>query len=264
MSPLSSCLARQLFFSFAGRRADLRLRLLLLTTIFMIERLFSFFVFGSPTFYRICMNKTVEEFKPDPYIGAVINCIFWVFYGIITPNSTLVITINSIGLFLELVYLAIFLYFSKQQRRKICLFLLAEVGVTAVIACIALLAIDSQSKRSILVGVFSVVFGLILYSSPLTIMKKVIDTKSVEFMPFWLSVACFSNGLIWAAYALIKVPPTMRIDWYILTANGLGAICAAAQLILYAMYFGSTPKSKTSDDPKKPKGSKPEVQLSEV
>ncbi|XP_058180381.1 bidirectional sugar transporter SWEET4-like [Rhododendron vialii] len=85
-------------------------------------------------------------------------------------------------------------------------------------------------------------------------MKKVIDTKSVEYMPFWLSMAWFSDGVIWAAYALIKVPPTMRIDWYILTANGLAAICAAAQLVLCAMYFGSTPKSKTNDDdPKKPK-----------
>ncbi|KAI8541502.1 hypothetical protein RHMOL_Rhmol08G0066000 [Rhododendron molle] len=83
--------------------------------------------------------------------------------------------------------------------------------------------------------------------------EKVIDTKSVEYIPFWPFVAWFSNGLIWATYALIKVPPTMRIDWYILTANGLSAICAAAHLVLYAMYFGSTPKSKTSDDPKKPK-----------
>ncbi|KAI8541501.1 hypothetical protein RHMOL_Rhmol08G0065900 [Rhododendron molle] len=237
------------------------------TVIGIIGNVTSFFLFGSPikeVAYRICKNKSVEGFQPYPYIGATINCIFWVFYGIITPNSTLVITINSIGLFLQLVYLAIFSYFSKQQRRKIALFLLAEAAVTVVIACIALLAIHSKSTRSILVGVFSVLFGLILYSSPLTIMKKVIDTKSVEFMPFWLSVACFSNGIIWAAYALIKVPPTMRIDWYILISNGVGAIFATAQLILYATYYSSTPKSKTSDDPKKPKGSKPEVQLSEV
>ncbi|KAG5534945.1 hypothetical protein RHGRI_022902 [Rhododendron griersonianum] len=182
------------------------------------DKRFFYFLFSKEVAYRICKNKSVEGFQPYPYIGATINCIFWVFYGIITPNSTLVITINSIGLFMQLVYLAIFSYFSKQQRRKIALFLLAELAVTVVIACIALLAIHSQSTRSILVGVFSVLFGLVLYGSPLTIM----------------------------------------------IANGVGAILAAAQLILYATYYSSTPKSKTSDDPKKPKGSKPEMQLSEV
>lgn len=34
--------------------------------------------------------------------------------------------------------------------------------------------------------------------------KEVIKTKSVEFMPFSLSLASFINGACWTAYALIR------------------------------------------------------------
>jgi uncharacterized protein with PQ loop repeat len=33
---------------------------------------------------------------------------------------------------------------------------------------------------------------------------KVIKTKSVEYMPFFLSLVSFLNGLCWTAYALIR------------------------------------------------------------
>lgn len=32
---------------------------------------------------------------------------------------------------------------------------------------------------------------------------KVIKTKSVKYMPFWLSLANFLNGVAWTTYALI-------------------------------------------------------------
>lgn len=78
-----------------------------------------FFCWSSPTFFRIIKNKTVEEFKPDPYIATVLNCLFWIFYGMpfVHPDSILVITINSIGLALELTYLTIFFIFATSQGR---------------------------------------------------------------------------------------------------------------------------------------------------
>ena len=45
------------------------------------------------TFYRICKAKDVEEFKADPYLATLLNCMLWVFYGlpIVHPNSILVV-----------------------------------------------------------------------------------------------------------------------------------------------------------------------------
>jgi solute carrier family 50 protein (sugar transporter) len=73
----------------------------------------------SPTFYKIIKKKDVEEFKPDPYLATVLNCAFWVFYGMpfVHPNSLLVVTINGVGLVFEFVYLTIFYVYAKKQGR---------------------------------------------------------------------------------------------------------------------------------------------------
>ena len=75
--------------------------------------------FFSPTFYRIIKKKSVEEFKPDPYIATVLNCAFWVFYGLpfVHPHSILVLTINSIGLMFEFIYLTIFYIYATNKGR---------------------------------------------------------------------------------------------------------------------------------------------------
>ena len=73
----------------------------------------------SPTFYKIIKKKDVEEFKPDPYLATVLNCAFWVFYGMpfVHPNSLLVVTINGVGLVFEFVYLTIFIVYAKKGGR---------------------------------------------------------------------------------------------------------------------------------------------------
>lgn len=78
----------------------------------------------SPTFYKIIKNKDVEEFKPDPYIATVLNCAFWVFYGLpfVHPNSLLVVTINGVGLVFEFVYLTIFYMYANNKGRVISCF----------------------------------------------------------------------------------------------------------------------------------------------
>ncbi|KAH7532532.1 hypothetical protein FEM48_Zijuj04G0030200 [Ziziphus jujuba var. spinosa] len=200
---------------------------------------FGLFISPVPTFYRIIKKKDVEEFKPDPYIATVLNCLFWVFYGMpfVHPDSLLVLTINAVGLVLELIYLSIFFaYAPNKGRKKVALWLGIEFTFYAIIVLITLLTLHGSKKRSLMVGIICDVFNIIMYASPLTVMAKVIKTKSVEYMPFYLSLANFLNGSVWTAYALIK------FDIYVLVSNGLGAISGAIQLLLYAWYYRATPK----------------------
>ncbi|XWS40757.1 hypothetical protein CRYUN_Cryun17cG0023000 [Craigia yunnanensis] len=221
----------------------------------IIGNVISFFLFASPipTFVNIYKKKAVEEFKPDPYIATVMNCMLWIFYGlpIVHPDSTLVVTINSIGLAMELIYLTIFfIYAQRNGRLKVIGWFCVEILFLGIVASCTLLLRKTHTQRSAIVGILCVIFGVLIYASPLTVMMKVIRTKSVKYMPFYLSLANFLNGLIWVTYALI------RFDLYILTGNGLGALSGAIQLILYACYFRST--SKDDDDVAKPS----ELQLS--
>lgn len=56
---------------------------------------------------------------PYPYLATVLNCVFWVLYGLpfVTPDSTLVVTINSFGLAIELLYLFIYVLYADNKGR---------------------------------------------------------------------------------------------------------------------------------------------------
>ncbi|KAK4417756.1 Bidirectional sugar transporter SWEET6a [Sesamum alatum] len=192
------------------------------------------FLSPMPTFWRIHKKRTTEAFHPYPYLASVMNCILWIFYGLpmVHPNSVLVVTINSAGLFLQLCYLTIFFcYTNKKNRGIIVLLLLAEAALFAGIVVVTLVCFHTHVKRSMFVGIVCIVFGIIMYGSPLSIVAKVVRTKSAEFMPFWLCLAGFSNGVVWFAYANLYT-----FDLYIAIGNGVGGLLGLVQLLVYGFY----------------------------
>ncbi|XP_042465134.1 bidirectional sugar transporter SWEET4-like [Zingiber officinale] len=191
-----------------------------------------------PTFVRICKKGSVEEFSVVPYVATLLNCMMWVVYGlpVVHPHSTLVLTINGSGMAIELAYVLLFLIYARsgKQRAKVAAILAAQTAFVAAVALVVLTTVHTNDRRSMVVGVLCVVFGAMMYAAPLSVMKMVIETKSVEFMPLTLSLASLFNGLCWTAYALI------RFDLYITIPNALGVAFAVAQLVLYAVYYSST------------------------
>ncbi|XP_052489926.1 bidirectional sugar transporter SWEET4 [Gossypium raimondii] len=209
----------------------------------------------NPTFIKIFKLKSVEEFKPDPYVATILNCAMWVFYGlpIVHPDSLLIITINGVGLVIEGVFVTIFFIFSNNKKRKrICFYLLIEIIFMVAVVLITLLVFQTTQKRSMFVGILAIVFNIGMYTSPLTVMRMVIKTKSVKYMPFSLSLFNFLNGVVWVIYALLK------FDINVLIPNGLGTLSGLVQLILYAWFYRTT---KWDEDDKAPAQ---QVQLSEI
>ncbi|XP_074571598.1 bidirectional sugar transporter SWEET4-like [Curcuma longa] len=191
-----------------------------------------------PTFVKICKKRSVEDFSAVPYVATLLNCMMWLVYGLpaVHPHSTLVLTINGSGLAIELAYVLLFLVYARsgKQRARVAAMLAAEAAFVVAVALLVLTTLRTHERRSMVVGVLCVVFGTMMYAAPLSVMKLVIQTKSVEYMPLTLSLASFFNGLCWTAYALI------RFDLYITIPNALGVIFAVAQLLLYAVYYKST------------------------
>ncbi|KAF4363649.1 hypothetical protein G4B88_021766 [Cannabis sativa] len=187
------------------------------TVVGIIGNVISFCLFTSPipTFVKICKQRAVEDFKPDPYVATLLNCALWSFYGlpVVRPDNILVVTINSTGFFIELAYVAIFLVFSPpSKRKKIIIAVMIETIFFLIIVIITLRVLHTTKERSMLVGMLSIIFNVIMYTSPLTVMRMVIRTKSVKYMPFYLSLANFCNGLIWVIYALLKFDPFILIE----------------------------------------------------
>ncbi|KAL5721510.1 Bidirectional sugar transporter sweet4 [Ranunculus cassubicifolius] len=197
----------------------------------------SLFLSPVPTFVQICKGGSVEQFSPIPYLATLLNCMFWVLYGLpmVHPHSTLVVTINGTGFFIELVYIFLFIFNSDGKKRaRVIFMLIIETILVGFVGILVMTVAHTHDRRSLVVGCICVVFGTIMYFSPLSVMKMVITTKSVEYMPFFLSFASFANGVCWTIYALI------RFDLFIMVPNGIGAVLALIQLILYATFYKST------------------------
>lgn len=209
------------------------------TVVGIIGNVISLGLFLSPvpTFITILKKKDVEQFSPIPYLATLLNCLLWVLYGlpIVHPDSTLVLTINGAGVAIQLTYIIIFIINANgKQKLKVLLMASAEVAFVVIFGVLIILFLHTTTKRSTVVGVLCVIFCIMMYVAPLSVMKMVIKTKSVEYMPLILSVASFCNGLCWTIYALLK------FDVNIVVPNGIGLVFAIAQLILYAVYYKST------------------------
>ncbi|MFS8029750.1 putative SWEET sugar transporter [Helianthus anomalus] len=190
-----------------------------------------------PTFHRIWKRKSVERFSPVPYLVTFVNCGLLVFYGLpfVQPHSLLLSTTNGAGFVIESIYLFIFIFYSDRKKRiMVSLALLVEIIFLSVLVVLILTLTHTTKIRAVIVGGISIAGNIMMYASPLSIMKTVITTKSVEYMPFLLSVFCFANGVCWLSFALIRFDPFVAIP------NGLGALFGLAQLILYATFYKST------------------------
>ncbi|KAK1430656.1 hypothetical protein QVD17_13552 [Tagetes erecta] len=209
------------------------------TAVGIIGNVIALILFLSPvpTFIQIVKKGAVEQFSPVPYLATFVNCGIWVLYGLplVHPHSLLVITINGAGLFIETVYLLLFIIYSdRKQRIKVILIILAEIVFLAVLSLLVLTVTHSTKIRSDVVGSIAIVGNILMYAAPLSVMKLVVTTKSVEYMPFFLSLFSLLNGISWTTYALI------RFDPYIVIPNGLGSLLGITQLILYATFYKST------------------------
>ncbi|XP_011081454.1 bidirectional sugar transporter SWEET7-like [Sesamum indicum] len=209
------------------------------TAVGIIGNIISLVLFLSPvpTFYRIWKKKSVEQYSPVPYLATFANCGLWVLYGLpmVHPKSTLVVTINGTGFVIEILYLSLFLIFSDAKKRlRIVAVVVAECVFLAVLAILVLSLAHTTKLRSTIVGSICMAGNIFMYASPLSVMKLVITTRSVEYMPFSLSLFSFLNGVSWTSYALI------RFDPFIAAPNGMGTVLGLAQLLLYATFYRST------------------------
>lgn len=184
-----------------------------------------------PTFYRIWKKKSTEGFQSLPYLVALFSSMLWLYYGLVKKDAFLLITINSFGCVVETIYIVTYLIYATKDARilTIKLFMAMNVVSFAMILLTTLLAMHG-SLRVIVLGWICTSFAICVFASPLTIMAKVIRTKSVEFMPFNLSFFLTLSAIVWFFYGLL-----MR-DICIAIPNVLGFILGLLQMLLYAIY----------------------------
>lgn len=160
---------------------------------------------------------------------------------LVSPGIILVATVNSVGAVFQLIYVSIFIsYAEKAIKLKISGLLIAVFLVFLAIVFTSMEVFQSNGRR-LFVGYLSVASLISMFASPLFIIKLVIKTRSVEFMPFYLSLSTFLMSLSFLAYGMFKDDP------FIYVPNGIGTLLGIVQLMLYSYY--STKSGEVSRQP---------------
>ncbi|XP_058226458.1 bidirectional sugar transporter N3-like [Rhododendron vialii] len=195
----------------------------------------SFFVFLSPlpTFYQIRKKKSTEGFQSVPYVVALFSAMLLMYYAFLKTNATLLITINSFGCFIEAIYIGVFIFYApkKIQTVKLLVSMIGGFGLILITTHFV-----KGPTRVQIVGWICLLFSVSVFAAPLGILKQVIRTKSVEFMPFSLSFSLTLNAVMWFFYGLLIN------DYNIAIPNVLGFFFGVVQMLLYAFYKNKTKK----------------------
>ncbi|OAY30644.1 bidirectional sugar transporter SWEET10 [Manihot esculenta] len=196
-----------------------------------------------PTFYQICKKKTSEGFQSIPYVIALFSAMLWLFYALFDGNSTLLVTINSFTFFMEIGYITVYIIYATKKDRMFTIKLLLFFNVFGfgMISIFTLFLTHGRQRVDVL-GWICMIFALCVFVAPMGIMRKVIKTKSVEFMPFSLSFFLTLTAVMWFFYGFLKK------DLYVAIPNTLGFLFGIAQMVLYLIY--RNPKKLPAEEPK--------------
>ncbi|XP_047973434.1 bidirectional sugar transporter SWEET3b-like [Salvia hispanica] len=197
----------------------------------------SMLLYAAPifTFSKVIRKKSIEEYSCVPYIMALLNCVLYTWYGLPVVSykweNFPVVTINGIGILLELSFILIYFYYaSTDGKKKVAMMTLPVLLLSSSVVLLSAFAFHDHQHRKAFVGSIGLVASVAMYGSPLVAMKKVIQTKSVEFMPFYLSLFSFLASSLWMAYGLLSH------DLFLASPNLVGSPLGILQLILYCIY----------------------------
>ncbi|XP_043705121.1 bidirectional sugar transporter SWEET3-like [Telopea speciosissima] len=199
------------------------------------------------TFRRVIRKQSTEGFSCVPYVVTLMTTILYFWYGLPIVSykweNITVVTICGVGALLESSFVLIYfcfaspkgkariltIKFSKMQR----IVILMVVGLIIVISITILVSasiLRDHHHRKVFVGSIGLVVATAMYGSPLVVVKQVLQTKSVEFMPFYLSLFSFLSSSLWGPYGLLGHDP------FIALPNLLGSPLGFFQLVIYCIY----------------------------
>ncbi|KAF3436392.1 hypothetical protein FNV43_RR23484 [Rhamnella rubrinervis] len=200
----------------------------------ILGNIVSFLVYLAPlpTFYRVFKRKSTEGFQALPYSVALFSAMLMLYYAFLKSNDAfMLITINSIGCAIEAIYLTMYMIYAPPNARIYTAKLLALFNAGAYgLILLSTFFISNSPKRLKVVGWICAVFSVSVFAAPLAIMRQVVKTKSVEYMPFSLSFCLTLCAVMWFFYGLLIK------DMFVATPNTLGFTFGIAQMILYIIY----------------------------
>ncbi|KAK8537718.1 hypothetical protein V6N13_096473 [Hibiscus sabdariffa] len=198
-----------------------------------------------PAFYQIYKKKTSEGFQSIPYVVSLFSAMLWIYYALLKKDAMFLITINTFCIFIQTFYIVTYFYYGPKKEKIVTVKLMLLFNVFGFgLVFLSTFFLPNPSIRLMVLGYICMAFSLAVFAAPLAIVRKVIKTKSVEFMPFTLSVFLTLGAVMWFFYGLLLK------DMNIAVPNILGFMFGILQMILYAVYKNHSKKTVEESDPK--------------
>jgi solute carrier family 50 (sugar transporter) len=185
-----------------------------------------------PTIQQIIRDHSVGSLPLLPYSTMIVNASLWFAYGLLKQNPS-IWSCNGLCLVLGIYYFVIYIQFSPNvspslpgtvsQHQQV-------VGGT-MIGTVLLIILPIFKDPAPLIGGFGCLIVVLLFASPLVVLRHVIESKDARSIPLPFTIACTVNCFLWTVFGLWQVN-----DFNIYFPNGLGLVLSLAQLIL-KIYF---------------------------
>eukprot|EP00928_Gymnodinium_smaydae_P015901 TRINITY_DN15911_c0_g1_i1.p1 TRINITY_DN15911_c0_g1~~TRINITY_DN15911_c0_g1_i1.p1 ORF type:complete len:352 (-),score=39.79 TRINITY_DN15911_c0_g1_i1:334-1389(-) len=202
-----------------------------------------------PVLRKIYQRGETGEYSFTPYLTMFLNASAWVNYcphfGLSDMISNFVA--NFLGAWLAMVSLAMFGYFAQGEVKQSFVKIVGSVLLVHFVAIAAtwFTNMDCSARPPVMSSCWwspvTIFLNCIMYVGPCSILKRVWDTKSVEFMPLSISVGSFLCSLPWMIVGFCNRDPA---GWF---PSVLGIILSTVQLFLYTyvkVVHGNKPVSE--------------------
>lgn len=183
-------------------------------------------------FYKLIKKKIqYTDINIIIILGNYISSIVWLIYGY-KISCTQIITCYSIGAFISLVWLWIYLIQMGKKKMTITLIyaLLLSVLTFALYIVLAIIIDDKDT-----LGEVCFIVCTLSYISPTQLLIRVLNKKDYRMIPIYSAVISSLGFGSWTIFGLFKFSATIIIP------NLVGFIFSAVQIILYRVYKSKKP-----------------------
>jgi solute carrier family 50 protein (sugar transporter) len=207
-----------------------------------------------PLLRQIQKDRSTKSYSVLPLAATTLNGLVWAWYGLLTHQWYPMFVVNGIGSFLAATYVCIFCRHASSIRQTAITLTVLFLTTVFVLSTYVLGGQDIQQELDTTtsqsnspttttaetsvtpsglanrVGMCGVVVGTCMFAAPFATVRRVLQTKSADSLPFPIIFVNAVNGVLWTMYGL------QLNDAYVFGPNFLGFLCAAVQLALHQRY----------------------------
>ncbi|XP_074540346.1 sugar transporter SWEET1 [Halichoeres trimaculatus] len=180
-------------------------------------------------------SKSADNIQFLPFLTTCLNNLGWLYYGVLKKDQTIIL-VNVIGALLQILYIIVYHYYTKQKRLVFSQTLVAG-GVLACGWFYFTTVLPEGETRLSQLGLTCSVVTVSMYMSPLIDLVEIVRRGDVKCLSFPLTVATFFTSTSWVLYGL------QLNDNYIVVPNTPGILTSLIRFYLFRRFASANQSS---------------------